>query len=66
MSYKPDTITRAEMALKRGKLQQAWHLFAEAENECNSKNKQQWVDRRLQRVESRMRSSKRFMRELRL
>lgn len=66
MSYKPDTLTRAEMALKRGKLKQAWYLFAEAENECNSKTKQIWVDKRLQRVESRMRASKRFMRELRL
>lgn len=62
LDRQPDLIERGDIALSRGKLQQAWVIFAECAHEASSRTMANKADRRMRRVEHRMRASPRFMR----
>lgn len=62
LDREPDLIERGEAALRRGKLKQAWVIFAEAAAEATSKNHVARADAKMRDVERTMRASPRFMR----
>lgn len=62
LDREPDLIERGETALRRGKLRQAWVIFAEAAHEASCRTLVDKADRHMRKVESAMRHSPRFMR----